>query len=98
MPGVMDFSALRQETFPSPLTAPRESGATGFRAHAGAKSVLVFPGALRALECAFHDLKSGYVRGVRPAVNRSPSFPKNNWVVIYFLTVISFVLSHSTLS
>ena len=72
----MDFSALRQETFPSTLTAPRESGATGFRAHAGAKSVLVFPGALRALECAFHCrclLKSAYLTGVVASVNYEQS-------------------------
>jgi hypothetical protein len=68
----MDFRALRQETFPSTLTAPRESGAAGFRAHAGAKSVLVFPGALRALECAFHCrclLNSAYLTGVVASVN-----------------------------
>jgi hypothetical protein len=52
----MDVRAFRQKTFPTALTPPRERGASGFRAHARAKSVLVFPGALRALECAFHDV------------------------------------------
>jgi hypothetical protein len=54
--GVMNFHALGQETFPTTLTAPREGGATALRAHARAKTVLIFPGALRALECAFHDV------------------------------------------
>src|SRR5437868_9849111 len=50
----MNFRAFRQQPFPSTLTPPREGGASAFGAHAGAKTVLVFPGALRALECAFH--------------------------------------------
>jgi hypothetical protein len=49
MPGVMDFRALRQEAFTSPLTAPGESGPSAFRAHARAKTVLILSGALRAL-------------------------------------------------
>ena len=68
----MNFHAFRQEPFPSTLTPPRECRPAAFRAHARAKSVLIFPGALRALKCAFHDVKSGYVRGVPPSVNRLP--------------------------
>jgi hypothetical protein len=45
----MDFHALRQQTLAAALTAPRESGAPAFRAHARAKAVLLFPSALRAL-------------------------------------------------
>ena len=55
--GVMHFHAFGQEPLASTLTPPREGGAPAFRAHPSAESVLVFPGALRALECAFHDLK-----------------------------------------
>ena len=49
MPGVMDFRALRQETFAPALTAPGESGPPAFRAHARAKTVLILSSALRAL-------------------------------------------------
>jgi hypothetical protein len=34
--------------------------------------VLIFSGALGALECAFHEVKSGYVRSVRSPVNQLP--------------------------
>jgi hypothetical protein len=73
MAGVMNFHALRQQTLATPLAPARKSGASAFRAHPGAKTVLVFPGPLRALECSFHDVKSGYVRGVSRSVNRSPA-------------------------
>jgi hypothetical protein len=49
MAGEMDFSALRQQTLATALTPAGERGATAFRAHARAKAVLLFPGALRAL-------------------------------------------------
>jgi hypothetical protein len=49
MPGEMDFRALRQKTFPAALTSPCETGSPAFRAHAGAKSVLLLSGALGAL-------------------------------------------------
>jgi hypothetical protein len=52
----MDVGAFRQQTFATPLAPPRESGPPGFGAHTSSKSVLVFPGALGALECAFHDV------------------------------------------
>jgi hypothetical protein len=45
----MNFHALRQETLAAALTPPCERGAPAFRAHARAKAVLLFPGALRAL-------------------------------------------------
>jgi hypothetical protein len=45
----MDFHALREEALTTPLATSRESGAAAFRAHARAKAVLLFPGALRAL-------------------------------------------------
>jgi hypothetical protein len=66
----MNFHAFRQQSLPAALAPARESGAAAFRAHAGAKTVLVFPGPFRALECSFHGVKSGYVRGVSPPVNR----------------------------
>jgi hypothetical protein len=45
----MNFHALRQQAFPAPLTTTGERGAAAFGAHARAKSMLTFPGALRAL-------------------------------------------------
>ena len=52
--GEMHFRALRQQTLATALTPPRERGASAFRAHARAKAVLLFAGALRALKCPFH--------------------------------------------
>jgi hypothetical protein len=49
MPGVMDFRALRQETFPAALASACEGGSPGLRAHARAKAMLIFSGALGAL-------------------------------------------------
>ena len=49
MPREMDFHALGEEALTAPLTTPREGGAAAFGAHARAKAVLLFPGALRAL-------------------------------------------------
>jgi hypothetical protein len=49
MPREMDLDALRQKAFPPPLAAPRQGGPAAFGAHPRAKSVLLFPGALRAL-------------------------------------------------
>jgi len=54
----MNFHALRQKPFPPTLTAARQGGPAAFRAHPRAKTVLVFPRAFRALECAFHDVGS----------------------------------------
>jgi hypothetical protein len=45
----MNFHAFRQEPFPSTLTPPREGRPAALRAHARAKTVLIFSGALRAL-------------------------------------------------
>ena len=49
MPGVVNFRALRQEPFAAPLATPGETGTSGLRAHARAKTVLILSGALRAL-------------------------------------------------
>jgi hypothetical protein len=46
MARVMNVRAFRQQPLASALAAPREGGASRFRAHARAKTVLVFPGAL----------------------------------------------------
>ncbi len=54
VPGVMNFHAFRQEPLAATLAPARESGASALCAHAGAKTVLVFAGPLRALECPFH--------------------------------------------
>src|ERR1700719_4064147 len=50
----MKFHALPQQPFSATLTPARESGAAALRAHAGAKTVLVFPGPFRTLQGAFH--------------------------------------------
>ena len=72
----MNFDALRQETLAPALTAAGEAGAPTFGAHARAKTVLIFSGALGALQGAFHSsespprrAKSGYIRRVRSLVN-----------------------------
>jgi hypothetical protein len=52
----MNFHAFRQQPLPTALAPARESGAAAFRAHAGAKTVLVFPGPFRALQGAFHGV------------------------------------------
>jgi hypothetical protein len=45
----MHLDSLRQETFAAALTAPGESRASAFGAHARAETVLLFPGPLRSL-------------------------------------------------
>jgi hypothetical protein len=50
----MNFNAFRQEALPPTLAPARESGTSGFRAHPGAETVLVFASPFRALECSFH--------------------------------------------
>jgi hypothetical protein len=45
----MDFYAFRQQTLAAALPTSSERGPPAFRAHPRAKSVLLFPGALRAL-------------------------------------------------
>jgi hypothetical protein len=45
----MDFHTLWQQAFPAVLTTPGEGGSSSLRAHARAKTVLIFPSALRAL-------------------------------------------------
>jgi hypothetical protein len=52
----MNFHAFRQEPLAPALTTPRQCGASAFRAHARAKTVLIFSSALRALESAFHSV------------------------------------------
>jgi hypothetical protein len=54
VPGVMNFRPLRQQPFTSTLTTPGEGCAAGLGAHARAKTVLILPGALGALQCSFH--------------------------------------------
>ena len=56
MPGVMNFHAFRQQAFTTALPAPGQGCAARLRAHASAKTVLIFPGALGALQGAFHDV------------------------------------------
>ena len=56
MAGEMHLDALRQQTLATTLTTPGERGAAAFCAHARAKAVLLFSGALRALQGAFHNV------------------------------------------
>jgi hypothetical protein len=49
MPGVMDFGALRQQTFAATLASARETGSAALCAHPRAKTVLILSGALGAL-------------------------------------------------
>jgi hypothetical protein len=56
MAGVMNFHTLRQQPFAPALATPRQGGASGFGAHARAKTVLILSGALRALKCSFHTV------------------------------------------
>jgi hypothetical protein len=51
----MNLGTLGEQPFAAVLAATGKTGATGFGAHARAKTVLIFPGALRALESAFHN-------------------------------------------
>jgi hypothetical protein len=45
----MDFHTLWQQAFPAALTPPGERGSSALRAHARAKTVLIFSSALGAL-------------------------------------------------
>jgi hypothetical protein len=54
VPRVMHLSAFRQQALASTLAAARERRASAFGAHARTKTVLIFPGALGALQSAFH--------------------------------------------
>ncbi len=45
----MNLRTLGQEAFASALTTASEGGAAGLGAHAGAETVLLFPGSLRSL-------------------------------------------------
>jgi len=49
MPREMHFHAFGQEAFATALTTPGESGTAPFGAHAGTKTMLLFPGSLGSL-------------------------------------------------
>lgn len=65
----MNFHAFRQEPFPATLPPARKRRAAAFRAHPRAKAVLIFPGALRALQGSFHGVggkeRQSYGQAVR---------------------------------
>ena len=54
MPREFHFDPLGQQTLATTLTASRKGGASAFRAHAGAKTMLLFPCPFRSLQGAFH--------------------------------------------
>jgi hypothetical protein len=70
MPGVVDFDAFGEKAFTAALAASRQSGAAGFGAHPGPKTVLVFAGAFRALKGAFHVGTCGAGWGQRIGAGR----------------------------
>jgi hypothetical protein len=49
MPGEMHFHALGQKAFAASLTTAGKGGAASFGAHAGAETMLLFPGSLGSL-------------------------------------------------
>ena len=78
--GEVNLGTLGQQTLPTVLTAAGKTGAAGLCAHARAKSVLPFAGALRALKSAFHKamsprrrVKSDYLMDEVPVVNPAGS-------------------------
>jgi hypothetical protein len=54
MTGEMPIHSLGQKAFTATLAAAGQSGASTFRAHAGAEPVLLLSGSFGALQCAFH--------------------------------------------
>lgn len=59
MARVVAFDAFRQQTFAAALATARERGASAFRLHARAKTVLAFACAFGRLVGAFHFVPSG---------------------------------------
>ena len=57
VPRVMQLHALWKQALAAALTPPRESRASTFAFHTGAKSVLTFARAFGWLICAFHIRK-----------------------------------------
>ena len=55
----VDLSPLREKAFTTTLTAPGQGCPSSFRAHPGAKSMLLFACSFRGLKCAFHMGKDG---------------------------------------
>jgi hypothetical protein len=55
MTGEVLLHALGKQAFPTTLTTTDEGGTSTFRAHTGAKPVLLFPGPFGALQCPFHS-------------------------------------------
>lgn len=63
MPSEVNLSPLRQKALTATLTAPGQGGPSRFRAHTGAKSMLLFACSFRGLKCAFHMGKDGSAYG-----------------------------------
>ena len=59
VPRVVALDAFREQTFATALAPAREGGATAFRLHARAKTMLTFARALGRLVGAFHFLPTG---------------------------------------
>jgi hypothetical protein len=52
--GVVELDAFGQKPLPSALATTREGGASAFRSHSGAKTVLALPSSFGWLVSAFH--------------------------------------------
>jgi hypothetical protein len=73
----VNFDALRQEALAPTLPAAREDGAAVLGLHAGAKSELLFAGALRGLVGAFHGSFGKRGRRLAASFRLSTSQPNN---------------------
>jgi len=67
----MSFDAFRQQALAAALPPPGERGPSGFRFHAGTKSVLAFSRALGWLVRAFHKTEKRFRRDSKAATVRT---------------------------
>jgi len=79
----MSLDAFRQQALAAALPSPRERGTSGFRLHAGAKSVLSFSCTLGWLISAFHKTEKRLPRDSRAAtVRTSTVLSISHWKLI----------------
>jgi hypothetical protein len=79
----MPLDAFRKQALAATLPPPRERGASGFRLHAGAKSMLLFSCALGWLIRAFHKTEKRLQRDSRAAtVRTSTVLSISHWKLI----------------
>jgi len=79
----MPLNAFRQQALAAALSPSRERGASGFRLHACAKSMLSFARALGWLISAFHKTEKRLPRDSRAAtVRTSTALSISHWKLI----------------